>query len=69
MNAPACSPKTDASFVGQDLEARTYEDCLESHLNPNGNAPGKIVLPTDLEEMRKHVRKSQDWSLKALAKN
>jgi hypothetical protein len=67
MNAPTSNPKK-VNFVGEGLEKRTYEDCLELHLNPNGNAAGEILLPAGSEEMREHIRQSQDWSLKALAK-
>ena len=58
-----------ASLVGQNLEARSYEDCLQEHLNPNGNAAGEIKLPTDPEKMKAHIRKSQAWGLKALGRD
>jgi hypothetical protein len=58
-----------ASLVGQDLEARSYEDCLQEHLNPNSNAAGEIKLPTDAEKMKAHIRKSQAWGLKALGRD
>lgn len=64
MKANLSNP--DATFVGQGLEERTYEDCLQQRLNPNGNAAGAIMLPRDTDQMEKHVRNSQSWGLKAL---